>query len=232
MHLAARLIMLRSLPFFGGLPEDRLTRMAQEAVVTHYAPGALIASRDQAAEALLLVASGQVKLYRMGPDGREQTLYMLGQGEPFCLCSLVEAGEWPVFAAALTEVQVLTFPAAGLAAAARQDPEVLFDLLRLMCRRLKDAMAMIESLALRDLPGRVAVFLLHEAARLPAGGDTFVLTISQREVAKIVGATPEGLSRALRRLEQAGLVAVRGRDVELLDREGLALEAGGFSDGD
>ena len=69
---------------------------------------------------------------RMGPDGREQTLYVLGQGEPFCLCSLVDTGEYPAYAAALTQTRVLTFPAASLAEAARQDPEVLFDLLRLM----------------------------------------------------------------------------------------------------
>jgi len=230
MNLAARLVMLRSLPFFGGLPEERLTRLAREAVVATYAPGAPIAARDQAAEALHLVASGQVKLYRMDAEGREQTLYVLGQGEPFCLCSLVDEGEWPAFAAALTDVRVLRFPIAGLAAAAREDPEVLFDLLRLMCRRLKDAMAMIESLALRDLPGRVAVFLLHEAARPPAGRQVH-LTISQRELAKIVGATPEALSRALRRLEQAGLLAAKGRDVDILDREGLAREAGLDPDG-
>lgn len=230
MHLAARLDMLRSLPFFGGLPEDRLARLAREAVATRYAPGALIASRDQAAEALHVVATGQVKLYRMGPDGREQTLYMLGPGEPFCLCSLVEAGEWPAFAAALAETLVLSFPVSGLAEAARHEPEVLFDVLRLMCRRLKDAMAMIEDLALRDLPGRVAGFLLHEAARVP-DGDRLRLTISQRELAKIVGATPEALSRAFRRLEQAGLLTVRGRDVDILDRDGLAGEAGFVEDG-
>ena len=90
---------------------------------------------------------------------------------------------------------------------------------------------MIESLALRDLPGRVAGFLLHEADRPPAGRQVH-LTISQRELAKIVGATPEALSRALRRLEQTGLLTARGRDVKILDREGLAREAGIPPDGD
>ena len=84
---------------------------------------------------------------------------------------------------------------------------------------------MIESLALLGLPGRVAGFLLHEAAR-GLGGDVVRLSISQRELAKIVGATPEALSRALRRLAEAGLLAVRGREVDILERAGLAREAG------
>jgi len=230
MDQTERMVLLRSLPFFGGMPEARLSRMAAGAVVTAHGPGEAIAARDQSGDAFYLVASGRAKLYQIGPDGREQTLYVLGPGEPFCLCSLVDGADFPAYAAALEQTRVLAFPARLLAAAAREDPEVLFDLLRLMCRRLKDAMAMIESLALLGLPGRVAGFLLHEAAR-GLGGDVVRLSISQRELAKIVGATPEALSRALRRLSEAGLVAVRGREVEICDRAGLAREAGMAGEG-
>lgn len=225
MDQPARLVLLRSLPFFGGLPQARLAKLAAGAVVSDHAPGSLIATRDQGGDAFYLLASGRAKIFQTGPDGREQTLYVLGPGEPFCLCSLVDAGEFPAYAAALVETRILAFSATTLAEAAREDPEVLFDLLRLMCRRLKDAMALIESLALRDLPGRVAAFLLNEASRARAG-DVVRLAISQREVAKIVGATPEALSRALRRLGEAGLVEVRGREIALCDRAGLAREAG------
>uniref|UniRef100_I2PZ46 cAMP-binding protein n=1 Tax=Desulfovibrio sp. U5L TaxID=596152 RepID=I2PZ46_9BACT len=228
MDLTARMVLLRSLPFFGGLPEARLTRLAAGAAVSSHAPGALIAGRDQEGDAFYVVASGRARIFRMDREGREQTLYVLGPGEPFCLCSLVDAGEPPALAAALEPARVLAFPARALAEAAREDPEVLFDLLKLLCRRLKEAMAMIESLALRDLPGRVAAFLLHQAAALPGdGADQQVrLAVSQRELAKIVGATPEALSRVLRRLSEAGLLTVKGRDVTLRDRAGLAREAG------
>lgn len=225
MDQTQRMVLLRSLPFFGGLPEARLSRLAAGAVVTRLAPGETIATRDQSGEAFYLLAAGRAKLYQIGPDGREQTLYVFGPGEPFCLCLLVEGGEFPAFAAALTQATILSFPAAALTAAAREDPEVLFDLMRLMCRRLKEAMAMIESLALLDLPGRVAGFLLNEAAR--GLSDTVVrLGISHRELAKIVGATPEALSRAFKRLGAAGLVTVHGREVTVLDADGLAREAG------
>ena len=226
MDLTERMILLRSLPFFGGLPEARLARLAAGAVASRFGPGGIIAARDDSGEAFYLVASGRAKLYQIGPDGREQTLYILGPGEPFCLCALVDAGDFPAFAAALDATQVLAFPARALAEAAKDDPEVLFDLLRLMCRRLKESMAMVESLALLPLAGRVAGFVLHEASR-GLGGDTARLGISHRELAKIVGATPEALSRAFKKLAESGLVAVRGREVDILDRAGLAAEAGG-----
>ena len=89
---------------------------------------------------------------------------------------------------------------------------------------------MIESLALRDLPGRVAVFLLHEAGK-SLSNDLVRLTISQREVAKIVGATPEALSRALKKLAAAGHIVVHGRKIELRDRAGLEAAAAGDAEG-
>ena len=225
MEQVERMVLLRSLPFFGGMPEDRLARMAAGAMVSRHGPGELIAARSDAGEAFYLVASGRAKLYQIGPDGREQTLYILGPGEPFCLCSLVDDGEFPAFAAALEDSRVLAFPARTLAAAAREDPEVLFDLLRLMCRRLKQTQAMVESLALVPLTGRLAGFLLHESDR-SLGAGPIRLAISHRELAKIVGATPEALSRAFRKLAEAGLVTVSGRDVALHDRPALAAEAG------
>lgn len=225
MDQTARMILLRALPFFGGMPEARLSRLAAVARLERYGPGAPVAGPDGAADAFHLVVAGRVKIYQMGPDGKEQTLYLLGPGEPFCLCALVDAGAFPGFAATLEPSDLLVFPAGDLAGAARDDPAVLFDLLRLMCRRLKEAMGLVESLSLRELPARVAVFLLHEAGR-SLSGDTVRLGISHRELAKIVGATPEALSRALKRLAEAGYIVARGREIALRDRDGLAVLAG------
>ena len=69
MEQVERMVLLRSLPFFGGMPEERLARMAAGAVVSRHAPGELIAARSDAGEAFYLVASGRAKLYQIGPDG-------------------------------------------------------------------------------------------------------------------------------------------------------------------
>ncbi|WP_029460416.1 Crp/Fnr family transcriptional regulator [Solidesulfovibrio alcoholivorans] len=230
MDQTARMILLRSLPLFGGMPEARLQTLAANARATRYAPGALLAVKEQAADVFHCIATGQAKVYRAGPDGREQTLFLLGPGEPFCLCTLVDSASFPAFAAALAETLVLEFPTKALAEAIQDSPQAFTDLMRLMCGRFKEAMAMIESLALRDLPGRVAVFLLHEAGRA-LSGDLVRLSISQREVAKIVGATPEALSRALKKLAEAGHVVVRGRKIEIRDRAGLEAAAAGNTEG-
>jgi CRP/FNR family transcriptional regulator len=104
---------------------------------------------------------------------------------------------------------------------ARSEPQILFDLLHLLSGRLKEAMQLIEALSLKDIPARIAAFLLHEAAAKKRE-QVVSLPLSHRELAKIVGVTPEALSRALKRMKEVGLVEVSGREIRLLDPAGLA----------
>ena len=69
-------------------------------------------------------------------------------------------------------------------------------------------MTLIESLALKEIPERLASFLRHESAKNRTDKNDIVkLTISQRELAKILGATPEALSRALRKMANEGILS-------------------------
>jgi CRP/FNR family transcriptional regulator len=83
-------------------------------------------------------------------------------------------------------------------------------------------MAMIESLALKEIPGRLASFLLHSLSQLPKNVEQLDLAISQRELAKILGSTPEALSRALRKLADDGILQASGRTIRILNRGALA----------
>ncbi len=209
--------LFRAEPFFADLPDDRIRAMAESAVVREVGPGDLLASEDQEASGLYFVLSGEVKLYKMSPEGREQTLYVFGPGEPFGMCAVFEGGRFPAFAAALAKSRVAVLSAASFRSLAEKDPAILFTILSVMSRRLKDAMSMIESLSLREIPGRLAVFFLHESG----GSDTVRPTMTQRELAKLIGATPEALSRTIKKMSAAGLLRSESGKFTLLDRQGL-----------
>jgi CRP/FNR family transcriptional regulator len=98
----------------------------------------------------------------------------------------------------------------------------LFNIIQILSQRLKDSMTLIESLALKEIPGRLASFLRHSLPKDTAVKNTAVeLTISQRELAKILGATPEALSRALRKMANDGILSTAGRVITILDRKAL-----------
>jgi CRP/FNR family transcriptional regulator, dissimilatory nitrate respiration regulator len=215
---------LRSLRVFAGLPPGQLELLAQHAALRSHAAGEIILRDQEQASGLFVLLSGQVKLYRVSAEGREQTLALYGPGEPFCPCLAFEESKAPAFVAALEASQSALFTGAAFERMLRAEPSILFNLVRVLASRLKEAMDLVEALSLREIPGRVATYLLRAAGR----SESFTLPMTQRELAKIVGATPEALSRAFGRMAGAGLAQVKGRTVRILDRPALERAAQGL----
>lgn len=207
---------ISTLPLFSHLEMNQIERLAQAAIIETIPAGGLYFSEQAAAQGLHLLVAGRVKLFRMSEEGREQTIFIFGPGEPFCLCSVFSDGQLPANLAALEPSTVLVVPPGELERLVAEDPGMLLMILRVMSRRLKEAMDMIDALSLRQLPSRLAAYILTSAE-----GGVMTLSITHRELAKIIGATPEALSRSLRKMSEAGLLEVEGKDVRILDRWGL-----------
>lgn len=214
---------LGSLSLFEGLTGEQVEALAQGAHVRTFARGEVVLAENEPMRGLFILLSGRVKLSKVSMEGKEQTLYHFEPGEPFCLMSMFEDRRMPATAAALEESKVLVVSGPGFENLA-MDPAVLFNMLRVVSRRLKDAMALIEALSLKEIPARVAAYLMH-LVRGGAGGPdgtALRLPMTHRELAKVVGATPEALSRAMRKLSDDGMLAVDGRDITVLDARALA----------
>ena len=149
-------------------------------------------------------------------------MQLLGPGDPFGLCTAFATNSFPANAMAIVESSVLLIPGTVMEETARQEPAILFNIIQILSQRLKDSMEMIESLALKEIPGRLASFLCHMLPEVTANKKTSVeLTISQRELSKILGATPEALSRALRKMANDGVLSTAGRVITVLNRQAL-----------
>ena len=208
---------IRNFPLFSKLDGLQLDRLAEHAVVNHIPRKAMFFTEDRLAQGLNVLLSGKVKLFRMSEDGKEQTIFVFGPGEPFCLCSSFTDGKLPANLGALEDSEVLFISPEEYEALVREDPAILLNMMRVMARRLKDAMDMIDSLSLKQIPSRLAAYFLSRHQ-----DDRVSLDISYRELSKIIGVTPEALSRALRRMSEDGLIEVDGNEVVILDRESLA----------
>ena len=210
---------VKHIPLFQGLPEKQVEILAASARGKHYAPGQTIFVDTQEAQAFYLVVWGRVKIFKSTLDGKEQTIFLFGPGEPFCLTSLTDEFS-PASAMALDDTRIIMFPADVLEDVARQEPSLLFNMILVLSRRLKQSLNLIESLSLKEIPQRLATFLVHsgEQNRDP---DVFELGFSQRELAKILGATPETLSRVFKKLGSDGVLSVEGRTIRIHDRQAL-----------
>jgi CRP/FNR family transcriptional regulator len=211
---------------FDGLSESELSRLSRGACWKTFSPGEYVFHQGEDADSFHVLYAGVLKLFRSTAEGREQTVYLAKDGEPFCLCTLYGARTLPVSAVAMAPCRVLVFHWERMEEQLRSSPRVLLNIVRILNTRLMHSFQMIEDLALRNIHQRVASFLVHSARVRGQESTRVTLSVSRQEVAKILGTTPETVSRVLARLCQDGLIEARGREIVILDPEALTEAAG------
>ena len=219
---------IKGIVLFQGVSPEKIKFLISQAIFRKFKPGEMIIGEEDPIRSFYVVISGQLKLYRSSVDGKEQTLQLLGPGDPFGLCTAFATNAFPANAMAIVESSVVLIPGTVMEETARQEPAILFNIIQILSQRLKDSMELIEALALKEIPGRLASFLYQLLPKESADKKASVeLTISQRELAKILGATPEALSRALRKMANEGILSTVGRVITILDRKSLTQLAEG-----
>ena len=213
---------IKDIILFQNVSLEKIQQLAAQATCKKFKPGEMVIGEADPIRSFYVVISGQLKLYRSSMEGKEQTLQLLGPGDPFGLCTAFATESFPASAMAIEESSVILIPGTVMEAMAKQEPAILFNIIQILSQRLKDSMTLIESLALKEIPGRLASFLRHESQKDAADKKTSVeLTISQRELSKILGATPEALSRALRKMANDGILSTAGRIITILNHQAL-----------
>jgi CRP-like cAMP-binding protein len=213
---------IRSLPLFKGLSEEQIEILAKSAREKKVRAGRLIIGEEDTTRTFYVVAEGRVKMSKSTYEGKEQTLYLLGPGDLFGLCAAFSDTVFPTNAMALEESKILIFPGEVIEPLSQQDPQILFNMIFALSRKLKGAMALIESLSLKEIPQRIAAFLLfHASGETDPRADVIELPVTQRELAKLLGTTPETLSRELKKMTADGMITIRNRTVTIVDREAL-----------
>jgi CRP/FNR family transcriptional regulator len=213
---------IKDIGLFQGVSLEKIRLLTAQATCKKFKQGEMVIGEADPIRSFYVVVAGQLKLYRSSAEGKEQTLQLLGPGDPFGLCTAFATDSFPASAMAIVDSDVLLISGSVMEEIARQEPALLFNIIRILSQRLKDSMTIIESLALKEIPGRLASFLRHLLPKDASDKKTAVeLTISQRELAKILGATPEALSRALRKMANEGILSTAGRMITILDHKAL-----------
>jgi CRP-like cAMP-binding protein len=101
------------------------------------------------------------------------------------------------------------------------------NMLGILSQRLRRFTYLIEDLSLKEVPGRLAAYLIYLGERSESR-QALELEITKAQLASLLGTIPETLSRILAKLVQQGIISVEGRKIRVLDRNALeSLAAGG-----
>lgn len=223
---AAGTALLRGVPYFGGLPEEVLAAVAAAAVPRSYARGEIIFLEGEPVAGLFVVAEGEVKIYKVSMQGREQILHVLGPGGTFNDVAALDGGPNPASAAASTDAVVYVIGRAEIRRLAQVYPALAWALIESIARRARHLVDMVEDLSLRSVKGRLARLLLAQAERSATGSEVGrEQMISQTEIAARLGTVREMVGRALRELADEGLISQERHRIIIVDRERLAAVA-------
>ena len=118
------------------------------------------------------------------------------------------------------------FPRAAFVDLIRNDPSLALNMLAVLSQRLRRFTMLVEDLSLKEVPGRLAAYLLYLSEREKGSAD-LAMDISKTQLASLLGTIPETLSRILSRMTRERLIQSSGRRYQILDRKGLEDLAGG-----
>jgi CRP-like cAMP-binding protein len=211
---------------FDGLPAEQIGWLAQICLDQKFEKGQSIFSEGGRARGFYLMVSGKIKIFKLSPEGKEQILHIFGAGEIFGEVPVFAGGAYPANAEGIEPGRVIFFPRTEFVALIEREPSIALNMLGILSLRLRQFTHLVEDLSLKEVPGRLAAYLIYLGER-SANPQALELDITKAQLASLLGTIPETLSRILAKLAQQGIIAVEGRRIRLLDRQALELLAAG-----
>ena len=209
---------------FEGLNDHDLAALDERFAVAHFRKGELVYSPYDVGDALFLIESGRVRLFRSASDGRQVTLALLDPGSSFGQVTMLDHSTHDAYAEAMADCTLRVLRLPELERALAEHPRMAMNLLRSLAERLHDAEDQIESLAFRPVPARLAAKLLElmdRYGRVTPTGIRIDERFTHMQLAEMIGTSRETLTKVLNELRDAHLIDVRERLVWVIDVDGL-----------
>lgn len=196
---------LKTLPLFSGFSESELEGIGALAASRVVPKNHVIFNNGDEADALYILASGRVKVFKINDLGREAILAVLGSGDFFGEMSLFDDQPRSASVQSLEACSLILLPKQAFLDLLRQNLDSAMVVIKALISRLRAADDKIEELALVDVYGRVARLLVQRCRMV---GDEFVISPppQKTDIARSVGASRETVSRIMSDLERRGAI--------------------------
>jgi CRP/FNR family transcriptional regulator len=207
----------RALPILAHAEPGLVRDLQQQAFYARIPVGRDVFLEGDRVDAIALLISGVVRVYKIGETGREITLYRFGNGESCILTAnaILSRRDFPAVATVEQDAEAVMVPADIFREwVGRYDlwRSFVFDLLS---ERLSTVMAVVDEVAFRRMDARLASFLLERGRR------TDLIRVTHQEIAAELGSSREVISRLLEDFSDLGLIRLGRGTIALSDPQGL-----------
>lgn len=220
MSIVSNLELIRRVPLFSMLTPAQGESVAAGVVKRRFKRGEAIVEQGKQSNALSIILTGRARVIATDARGREVILATMRPGDYVGEMSLID--NEPHSATVMAEIQTdaLILGRAEFARCLPENSSMAYAVMRGLVQRLRQADRKIESLALMDVYGRVARALLEFSVTDADGNAVIRDKVSRQDLAKMVGASREMVSRVMKDIEERGFIETRA-DGSVLVRERL-----------
>lgn len=203
----AGLSLLKNIPMFAGLSDSQLEQIAKMAVRRKVPRNTTIVHAGDSTDSLFVIVSGSAKVLNRDVEGNEVILTLLLAGECFGEMGLIDGSPRSADVVASESCELLAITKPDFMKALAGNVELGLNIMKSLVLRLREANRKIESLALMDVYGRVAKLLLDFSVK-ENGLRVIRRKVTKQDMAKMVGASREMVSRVMKDLERSGYLRV------------------------
>ena len=215
---------LKSVPLFSSFNDAHLSQVLTCVQHRSYPRGSFILRAGEETDALYIILSGRAKVLIPDEEGHEVILTVMGPHEFFGEMGLLDDLPRSASVETLEACEMLRLSKAGFINVLKDNFELAMLIIRNLVRRMRDADRKIESLALIDVYGRVARLLI-ELAQNVEGKWIVEHAPPKQEIARMIGASREMVSRVVKDLHQKGLIRAEKRRIHILDKQSMQKRA-------
>lgn len=211
-------LLLKGIPLFAGLSDEDLDALQDIGRVRNHDRGDLLFSDGEPAEGFFIVLSGKIKVFKLSVEGKERILHIIHPGGTFAEAAIFGSGLYPAYAEPLQKSSLLFLPKQDFLSLLSTNSRIAINMIAGLSQFLRQFARQIEDLTFKDVPSRLARYLLEVSA---GKSGQVELPISKSQLASNLGTVSETLSRTFRKLSDEELVQVDGKMFRILDVERL-----------
>lgn len=211
---------LRNIPLFSELSIAQLRNISSFSKLKSFNKHDRIFNEDDFYFGFYILLKGSIKVFKISSQGKESVVHIVRPLTAFADIPLFEGGNYPVSAEALEESLTLFIPKEKFLKLIFTEPEISLKMLAGFAKRLKSLINQLEDLSSKEVPNRLAKYLLKEikAAGTENLPEPFVkLTIPKSTIAAYIGTITETLSRSFKKLQDDGIIRVNGKKIFVKD---------------
>jgi len=215
--MAVQLEFLKSILYFSDLGLAELESIRKLVFEKTADRAEVVLLEGESAANLYFVASGAVKVFKTSAEGKEQILSIVRPGESFNDVPIFDGG--PNLASARTMGPVLLYGIKknDMEAILRDHPQIALNVIKVLARRVRHLVSLVEDLSFRHVISRVAKILLEHIGGEMGRGPR----LTQQEMAAMAGTAREVVGRSLKALEEEGAIKLDRHRIVITDKEAL-----------